>query len=40
MANYSTARVGQSCGMSSDVGARGWETDDDDMATLEQQHAG
>ena len=26
--------------MSGDLGARGWGTDDDDMATLEQQHAG
>ena len=26
--------------MSSDVGARGWGTDDDDMATQEQKHAG
>ena len=26
--------------MSSDVGARGWGTDDDDMATQEQQLAG
>jgi len=26
--------------VSSDVGARGWGTDDDDMAMLEQQHAG
>ena len=26
--------------MNSDLGARGWGTGDDDMATLEQQHAG
>ena len=40
-ATYSAARVGQSCGVSSDVGARGWGTDDDDMAMQEQQqHAG
>jgi hypothetical protein len=26
--------------VSSDVGARGWGTDDDDTATQEQQHAG
>ena len=40
VANYSAARVGRPCGVSSDVGARGWGTDDDDMATQEQQHAG
>jgi len=40
-ANYSAARVGRPCGVSSDVGARGWGTGGDgDMATLEQQHAG
>ena len=32
-ANYSAARDGRPCGMSSDVGAREWRTDDDDMAT-------
>ncbi len=37
---YSAARDGRPCGVSSDVGARGWGTDDDDMATQEQQHAG
>jgi hypothetical protein len=26
--------------VSSDLGKTGWGTDDDDMATLEQQHAG
>jgi hypothetical protein len=40
VAPYSAARDGRPCGVSSDVGARGWGTDDDDMATLEQQHAG
>ena len=41
MANYIAARDGRPCGVSSDVGARGWGTDDDNMATLEQQqHAG
>ena len=39
-APYSAARVGRPCGVISDVGARGWGTDDDDMATQEQQHAG
>ncbi len=40
-ANYSAARDGRPFGVSSDVGARGWGTGgDDDMATLEQQHAG
>ncbi len=41
-ANYSAARVGRPCGVSSDVGARGWGTGGDgDMATQEQQqHAG
>ena len=37
---YSAARDGRPCGVSGDLGARGWGTDDDDMATLEQQHAG
>ena len=37
---YSAARDGRPCGVSSDVGARGWGTDDDDMATQPQQHAG
>jgi hypothetical protein len=39
-ASYSAARDGRPCGVSSDVGARGWGTSDDDMATQEQQHAG
>ena len=39
-AAYSAARDGRPCGVISDVGARGWGTDDDDMATLEQKHAG
>ena len=39
-APYIAARDGRPCGVSSDVGARGWGTDDDDMATQEQQHAG
>jgi hypothetical protein len=39
-ANYIAARDGRPCGMSSDVGARGWGTFGDDMATQEQQHAG
>ena len=40
-ANYIAARDGRPFGVSSDVGARGWGTGgDDDMATLEQQHAG
>ena len=43
MALYSAARDGRPFGVSSDVGARGWGTadDDDDTAiTQEQQHAG
>jgi hypothetical protein len=39
-AAYSAARDGRPCGVSGDLGARGWGTDDDDMATQEQQHAG
>ena len=39
-ASYSAARDGRPHGVSRDVGERGWGTDDDDMATLEQQHAG
>ena len=39
-ASYSAARLGRPCGVSGDLGARGWGTDDDDMATQEQQHAG
>ena len=39
-AYYSAARDGRPCEVSSDVGARGWGTDDDDMATQEQKHAG
>ena len=39
-APYIAARDGRPCGVISDVGARGWGTDDDDMATQEQQHAG
>jgi hypothetical protein len=40
-ANYSAARDGRPCGVSGDLGARGWGTGgDDDMATQEQQHAG
>jgi len=35
------ARGGQSCGVSSDLGAGIWDNDDDHKATLEQQqHAG
>ena len=35
---YSTARDGRPCGVSSDLGAGGWGTDDDeDTATREQQ---
>ena len=39
---YSAARDGRPCGVSGDLGARGWGTDDeDDTGTLEQQqHAG
>ena len=38
---YSAARDGRPCGVSGDLGARGWGTGgDDDMATQEQQHAG
>jgi hypothetical protein len=40
VAPYSAARDGRPRGVSSDLGARGWGTDDDDMATREQQHAG
>ena len=40
LAFYSAARDGRPCGVSSDVGTRGWGTSDDDMATQEQQHAG
>jgi hypothetical protein len=40
-AYYSAARDGWPCGVSSNVGARGWGTDDDDTAMQEQQqHAG
>ena len=40
-ASYSAARVGRPCGVSGDLGARGWGTDDDDdMATQEQHLAG
>ena len=39
LAFYSAARDGRPCGVNGDLGARGWETADDDMATLEQQHA-
>ena len=39
-ASYSAARDGRPRGVSSDLGVTGWGTDDDDMATLEQQHAG
>jgi hypothetical protein len=40
-ASYSAARDGRPCGVSGDLGARGWGTgDDDNTATLEQQHAG
>jgi hypothetical protein len=40
-APYSAARDGWPCGVSSNVGARGWGTDDDDTAMQEQQqHAG
>ncbi len=39
-AAYSAARDGRPCGVSGDRGARGWGTDDDDMATQPQQHAG
>ena len=35
-ASYSAARLGRPCGVSGDLGARGWGTDDDDMATQEQ----
>ena len=41
VADYSAARDGQPCGVRSDRGARGQGMGDgDDMATLEQQHAG
>ncbi len=41
VATYIAARDGRPCGVSSDLGARGWGTgDEDDTATLEQQHAG
>ena len=41
VANYSAARDGRPCGVSGDLGARGWGTDDDDdMATQEQHLAG
>ncbi len=33
VANYIAARDGRPCGVSSDLGARGWGTDDDDTAT-------
>ena len=40
-AAYIAARDGRPCGVISDVGARGWGTDDDDdKATQPQQHAG
>jgi hypothetical protein len=40
-ASYSAARDGRPRGVSSDLGKTGWGTDDDDMATQEQQqHAG
>jgi hypothetical protein len=40
-ASYSAARDGRPRGVSSDLGMTGWGTDDDDMATQEQQqHAG
>ncbi len=38
VASYIAARDGRPCGVSSDLGARGWGTDDDDMATQPQQH--
>jgi hypothetical protein len=37
-APYSAARDGRPCGVSGDLGARGWGTSDDDKATQEQQH--
>jgi hypothetical protein len=42
VAPYSAAGDGRPCGVSGDLGARGWVTgDDEDMATREQQqHAG
>ena len=40
-AYYRAARDGWPCGVSGDLGARGWVTaDDDDTAMQEQQHAG